>query len=164
MEERRQRHWLHELFEVGILLKGINGALELIGGTVVLFVSAAKIQSFLFFITAGEVADDPTDAFSNFVRTTASHYTASSQHFLVFYLFTHGIVKLALIYVLYKEKIWAFPAAMSIFSLFVVYEAYRFLHTYSPFLLLAITFDLIIILLIWSEYRYRARLSPKEQL
>jgi uncharacterized membrane protein len=156
MEERARTHWLHELFEIGIVLKGINGALELIGGTILLFVSSAKISAFLYFITAGEVADDPTDPFSHFLRSTASHYSAGSQHFLEFYLLSHGVMKVFLSYALYKEKVWAFPAALSIFSLFVLYEGYRFLHTHSPFLLAAIVFDLVVIGLIWNEYRRRS--------
>jgi hypothetical protein len=56
---------VHRFFELGILLKGIDGALQLIGGLLLLFLSPSAIGGVALFLVRGELREDPTDLFSN---------------------------------------------------------------------------------------------------
>jgi len=52
---------------------------------------------------------------------------------------------------------WAYPAAIVAFLFFLIYQLYRYTHTYSPELLVLSAFDVFIIVLTWLEYgRLRA--------
>jgi uncharacterized membrane protein len=146
---------LHEAFQVGIVLKGLIACAEIVGGAVLIFFTTARVDLIVNYLTADELAENPGSFFANLVQRAGESYTAGSQHFLIFYFLSHGLVKLFLIIALWKEKAWAFPASLAIFSLFVVYQTYRFLHTHSPLLLLVTVFDLVVIYLVFREYRRR---------
>jgi uncharacterized membrane protein len=45
-------------------------------------------------------------------------------------------------------------------SLFIVYQLYRFFYTRSLGLIVLTVFDLIVMILIWHEYRLLRRYSP----
>jgi uncharacterized membrane protein len=48
---------------------------------------------------------------------------------------------------------WAYPAAIVAFTLFVVYQLYRYSHTHSTALLALSALDAAVIALTWLEYR-----------
>ncbi|BCG83133.1 hypothetical protein MesoLj113b_66750 [Mesorhizobium sp. 113-3-3] len=48
----------------------------------------------------------------------ASNFSVSTQHFYAFYLLSHGIVKLALVVALLKNKLWAYPSSLIVLGLF----------------------------------------------
>jgi uncharacterized membrane protein len=51
------------------------------------------------------------------------------------------------------RKIWAYPLAMGVLALFVVYEGTEWLRNGSPFLAVLAVFDLFMIGLVWKEWR-----------
>jgi uncharacterized membrane protein len=53
------RDFLDWVFEVGIVLKGLNGLLELVGGVLLLIVSPAAIKGIVVTLTAGELSENP---------------------------------------------------------------------------------------------------------
>jgi uncharacterized membrane protein len=54
---------------------------------------------------------------------------------------------------LLRNKLWAYPASLVILSLFIAYQVYRFSYTHSVGLVVLTAFDLIVMVLIWHEYR-----------
>lgn len=56
-------------------------------------------------------------------------------------------------YNLLKHRLWAFPFSFVLISLFIIYEALRFTYTHSFILLGVILLDIIILWLIWREYK-----------
>ena len=114
-------------------------------------------------ITADELSDDPNDFWANFLVHGAQSFSLSSQHFLAFYLLSHGVIKGFLVLALFKEKLWSYPLAMVIFSLFGGYQIFEFTRTGSLWLLVLTVLDIFIIILTWHEYRYMRKtgLKPK---
>ena len=54
---------------------------------------------------------------------------------------------------LLRGKSWAFPASLVAMSLFIVYQVYRFSYTHAFGLVVLTAFDIILVMLIWHEYR-----------
>lgn len=151
---------LHRLFEIGVILKGVDGALEVIGGSLLLAISHPTLSQFVFAITRQEILEDPHDLVANALRSLVVHLSVSTQTFSSVYLLVHGAIKIALVVGLLRRKLWAYPTALGVLSLFVAYQGYRLSLTHSPVLLLLTAIDLVILYLIWREYRWLRSSHP----
>lgn len=69
--ETRRPTVLDSVFVVSLILKGIDGVLELIGGVLLLVIPADKIGTFVQIITQHEIAEDPDDLIANAIRHVA---------------------------------------------------------------------------------------------
>jgi uncharacterized membrane protein len=145
----------HRLFEVALLLKGFNGLVELVGGVLALFVPLQRVNQLVLWLTASELEDDPNDWLANGLIHAAEKLSMGTKLYASFYLLTHGLVKLFLVYSLWRERIWAFPVALSLMAALVCYSIYRFTHTHAVGLLLFAAIDLFIMSVIWREYLTR---------
>ncbi len=146
---------IFRIFEISLILKAINAAIEIAGGFVVLFVNKVFLITYVLNLLQGELTDDPRDFIANFIVNSAAAYSIGSQYFFAVYLLIHGFIKIFLVISLFKKKLWAYPTAIAVFSLFTVYELYRLNITYSLWLLGLIILDLIIILLTIHEYKVK---------
>ena len=142
-----------QFFRISIMLKGLHAVLEIIGGLLLVFISPAVITKFVVWITQNELLEDPNDFIANYLLNAAARVSLSSLIFGASYLLSHGILKLILVIALLKRKLWAYPCSLALFSLFVVYQIYRFSITYSLGLFILTVFDLVVIWLIWKEYK-----------
>ncbi|MHB8174923.1 MAG: DUF2127 domain-containing protein, partial [Nitrospirota bacterium] len=66
----------------------------------------------------------------------------------------HGAVKLFLAAGLVRNKLWAYPASIAIFSGFALYQFYQLSLGYSLFLWIVTIVDILVVGLIVHEYRY----------
>lgn len=146
-------HRIHQVFQVSVLLKGAHALVECIGGLVLALVSTSTIVSWVNRLTQEELIEDPQDFIASHLVSMASNFSVSTQHFYAFYLLSHGLVKIALVAGLLRNKLWAYPASLVILSLFIAYQVYRFSYTHSVGLVVLTAFDLIVMVLIWHEYR-----------
>ena len=156
MNERR----VHQVFEISVLLKGAHALIECVGGLLLAFVSTDAIKHLVIFLTQNELVQDPNDFVATHLRDLAQTLTISNQHFYAFYLLSHGLVKVLLVIGLLRNKLWAYPASLVVLSLFIVYQLYRFSYTHGIGLIVLTVFDVIVIWLIWHEYRLM-RQHPK---
>jgi len=151
----KERKW-HEFFELGILVKGIDGILQLIGGAALLFVSSADINTIALFFIRGELSEDPKDFLANlFLNATQS--VIRMQTFAGILLIVHGAVKIFLVAGLVRNKLWAYPASIMIFGGFVLYQFYQLSTGYSLFLWIVTIIDILVIALIVHEYRHKKK-------
>jgi uncharacterized membrane protein len=156
MNERR----IHQTFEISILLKGAHALIECIGGLVLAFVSTSTIASVVNALTQEELIKDPKDFVAAHLLGLAQNISVSTQHFYAFYLLSHGVTKLFLVIGLLRNKLWAYPASLVVLGLFIVYQLYRFSYTHGVGLIVLTVFDIIVMGLIWHEYRLIRR-HPK---
>ena len=143
---------LHETFEISIILKGLHSILEILVGFLILCTTKTSILSFTSFLTASEIKEDPHDFLALYFVKIANNFSISGQYFITIYLLSHGIIKLFVIYGLYKKKMWAYSISIIVFTLFIIYQLYRHTFTHSIWLLLFTIFDSIIILLTIHEW------------
>lgn len=145
---------LHLAFEVSLWLKGLFALSEAIAGVAVNFISQNFLLSIVLWFTKEELAEDPQDAVAHFLLHAAQHFSASTQMFAALYLLGHGVIKLWLIVGLLRRKLWYYPIAMVVFTLFIAYQLYRYSFTHSVWLLLITVLDIVVIALTWYEYRF----------
>ncbi len=144
---------LHKSFEIGILLKAIDGVLEIIGGILLIFLNPSRLSKLVIWLTQRELSEDPRDVVANFLLRLSSKFTVSVEYFGVFYLVSHGIVKLVLIIFLWKRKPWAYPLTIVSLILFIIYQIYRYTLQPSIGLIILTIFDIVMIILTFIEYK-----------
>ena len=142
MQERR----VHQIFAVSVGLKGLHALLEIAGGIALYGFSADAIARWLDEIDRGGLV--------------ARYFDLSEQHFYAFYLLSHGLVKVVLVYGLLKEKLWAYPASFVVFGAFIAYQLYRYSFTHELSLIFLSVFDLFVIALAIHEYRLLRKHLP----
>jgi uncharacterized membrane protein len=148
-----RRDILHESFEFGILLKRIDGVLEILGGFIMLLLNPSRLDKLIVLLTQHELSEDPKDFISNYLIKFSSGFSISTQHFGSIYLFSHGIIKLILVYLLWKKKIWSYPLAVLFMIIFIFYQVYRYTFTHSIWLIFLTVFDIAMIVLTLIEYK-----------
>ena len=145
---------LDKIFEGGIILKGIDGALEFVGGLLVLFVSPAALHNFIMLVTHRELVEDPHDKVANLLIHLTDHYSAGGRTFLVIYLWVHAAIKLIAVIGILRNQLWAYPFSLVTLGLLVVYQLYDIFFVKPSVGMVALTiFDVFILWLIWREYK-----------
>jgi uncharacterized membrane protein len=150
---QKRKGLIHVSFEIGLLIKGIDGILEVLGSILLLLVSPNQVHKIIAKITRHELSEDPNDFIAKLLLSLSNRYSVSVQFFSAFYLLSHGIIKLIVIYLLRRRKYWAYPLSIVFFLLFIVYQTYRFFNTHAIWLIILTIFDLLMIYLTYKEYR-----------
>lgn len=153
LERLRHSPLTHVAFEIGILFKAIDGLVELVGGAILLFVPTGAIHHTVKALTRHELSEDPNDFIATHLRHLVEQFSADVQLFAAIYLIVHGVVKIGLVWGMFRTKLWAYPAAMVIFGAFVVYQMYEYALVPSFWLLALSVLDTAVIALTWIEYR-----------
>ena len=143
---------IHFVFEVSLTLKAIFASLEIVAGILVYMVSPQFFLNFIITITADELTKNPQDLIVNYLLHFAQSLSVGSQHFIAFYLLSHGVIKLLLVVGLMRNKLWCYPLSIAVFIGFIFYQLYRFTFTHSLWLMVLTVFDVVVIWLIWHEY------------
>ncbi len=151
---------LDRTFEISISLKGLDGALEIVGGLVLLFVAPATLQQWAKSLTAHELAQDPHDFIANHLLHSASQVSRSTTLFGAVYLLSHGIAKVVLVVALLREQLWAYPWMIALLGAFIAYQIYRLTYRVTVGLTLLTLFDAFVAWLTWLEYRKRRSAAP----
>src|SRR4051812_18626260 len=94
-------------FRVSVILKGVDGALEIVGGLLLLLVSPATIQSIVRSLTQHELSEDPHDFIASHLLRSARDLSHSTVLFAAVYLLSHGIAKVVLVIAVLRDQIWA---------------------------------------------------------
>lgn len=155
-------HRIHQIFQISVLLKGAHAVIECVGGLGLALVNTNSIVALVNAMTQEELVEDPGDFVATHLFSMAQDFSVNSKQFYAFYLLSHGIVKLGLVIGLLKNQLWSYPASLVVLGLFIVYQLYRYLYAQSVGLILLTVLDLVVMGLIWHEYRLvRRHLTPR---
>lgn len=143
---------LHRVLELGIILKGFDAILEMIGGILFWFASNVTFDQWVISLTQHELIENHQDKVALLFRQAVSQISADAHLFGSVYLIVHGLAKLWLVTGLLRGKLWAYPATFGFLSLFIVYQLYQLSYSFSVGLLMLTFFDSIFALLILREY------------
>ena len=147
---------LDRTFRISVTLKGLDGALELIGGLVLLFVRPATLAHIVRALTQHELSQDPHDVIARHVLRSAGHLTAGTTLFAALYLVSHGLAKLVLVVAVLRNQTWAYPGMIVLLGAFIVYQLYRLVMVRFTVGLTVLTlFDAFVVWLTWREYEAR---------
>jgi uncharacterized membrane protein len=155
---------LHESFEVGISLKGLGGLIEIFGGVILWFVKPSAMNDLVRRVCGDLLVDAPHNIFASHLMNASQKMADGGTTFASLYLLSHGIVKVALVIALWRDKLWAYPLTIVVFAVFMGYQMRRFTHTHSWALVALTIFDAVIIFLTWKEYQRQqlARFKKEE--
>ncbi len=159
MNERR----IHQLFEISVLLKGAHALIECIGGIILALVSTESILQLANRITQPELLNDPNDFIATHLLAWAQDFSVGTKNFYAYYLLSHGLVKVLLVIGLLRGKMWAYPASLVALALFIAYQLYRFTDTHGIGLIILTVFDLVVMILIWQEYKVVRQHMPAKR-
>jgi uncharacterized membrane protein len=157
----RPRDLLDQTFEIGIILKGLDGVLEVIGGPLLLVVSPATIDRMVTNLTQHELSEDPHDFLATHLLRTAHGLTGSAILFGAVYLLAHGLVKVILVTALLKNQRWAYPWTIAFLGIFIAYQVYRLSFQPSLGLTGLTIFDTVIAWLTYREYRKQLTVASR---
>jgi len=152
-EEIKEHNIVTGAFDVGVVLKGLNGLLEIIAGLFLLFIPLHDIQRFLIWVTGKELRVDKQDVIANHLVHLANTLTARTYQLTIAYLLIHGFVKVFLVVMLLRRRLWAYPVAIAVFTIFGIYQAYQYSYTHSALMLALTVLDVAVIVLTSLEYR-----------
>ena len=145
---------LDKTFKIGLVLKGLDGILEVIGGILLLFVSPDTINHLVRVFTAHELSEDPHDLIANYLLHTTAHLGRGTTIFGAIYLLSHGIAKIVLVALVLRDKLWAYPWLIGLLLAFIAYQLYRITAVhFSIGITLLTIFDAFLVWLTWREYR-----------
>ncbi len=152
MTKPRQEKYLRKLFDAGIILKLIDGLVQTAAGLAFWLAGPAAINRLLRGLTATELAEDPSDFVANSL-IRLGHIPATSGSFVVLFLLSHGITKIFIATNLLKNRLWAYPLGLILFTGFGVYQTVAYWRTPTLTISVLTILDFLVVALTWHEYR-----------
>ena len=129
--DARREQRLHRFFEITLLLKALFAVGEIVAAIGVYVVPLDTGRRFCrrgYQRRAGErtrmISSPP-------IWRLGANLSVGTQHFVAFYLLSHGAVKLWVIIGLMRERLWYYPVALVLFTLFIIYQIHRYMLTHS---------------------------------
>ncbi|GAA4160612.1 hypothetical protein GCM10022286_16900 [Gryllotalpicola daejeonensis] len=142
------------VFLVGVVVKGVDGLVEFLGGAILLFVTPGQILGVTQSVFAHELAEDPDDPIANAVLHGVAHLDSGATAFLAAYLLVHGVVKLAVVIALLLGSRRIYPWAIVVLVLFLIYQLYELITAPGVGVIILTALDAVIIWLTWREWRH----------
>ena len=148
---------LHSAYIASIAIKGLNGVLETILGLT--FLLTGSLHWLIHRLSQMEMIADPHGWVGMRLHRALAEMSVKTQSFAAIYLFAHGVIKIILAWGLLRDRRWAFPVSMILLGLFVCYQLVHFAETRSIVLPFLAAFDVLVIWLIWKEYKRAKRVG-----
>jgi uncharacterized membrane protein len=149
----------HTFFLLSVWCKGIAGLVETIGGLLLLFIPQSGLKALVIFLTAPELAEDPSDRVATLLQHTVQELGVDTKLFASNYLIVHGLIKVLLVAGMLSGRLWSYVVSLWFLAAFIAYQTYRFFFTHSLWLIALNLIDLIVAFLIWWEYQARKQIS-----
>ena len=151
-----------KLYQGGLWIKGINGLLELIGGGILAIVPAAVFSRIVDFLTRHNLGHNSKDRFFGMLARGVVHLGGDDRSFSVFYLLSHGVVKIVIAVLLLREIRSAYPVGLGLFGLLIGYELYRLAVLPGILIGSVVLLDLAILTLIVRHHRAALQAETSE--
>lgn len=156
MTDRAERA-IRLFFDASLWLKALLALVEIASGITVWFASKETLLELGLRATRHAVPAHARDVVAAWLFHVVEGLSISAKLFAALYLVSHGVIKLWLVVGLLRRKLWYYPVAIVAFSLFIVYQLYRYTLTHSAFLIFLTALDVIVIALTLHEFRYLRR-------
>ncbi len=153
MPESSDHTLLDRVFDVSIILKGIVGVAELVGGVALFFVNPDMIRQWLGWLTAHLLVGHDHSPLAVWFDHLADNLGADATDFAAVYLILHGLIKVVLVWALLKQQLWAYPWMIVALVVFIVYQVYELLVHFTWAMVALTVFDLFIVALTLREWQ-----------
>lgn len=145
------------VFRFSVALKGMDGALEVVGGITLLVLSPHSIDSLARSLTQHELSQDPHDFIARHILQAGTGIHHGTAVYAGLYLLSHGLAKTVVIIAVLRDQLWAYPAMIALLGAFIVYQLYRLGQDLTLGLSLLTLFDAFVVWLTVREYRSKRR-------
>ena len=149
----------HRVFQVGLVLKGINAFFELVFGSLLLVVPFETIRDWTAVAVGWGVSVLP-EGWSGHLAGALEHLHQGMVVFVAWYFLSHGIVKAFVIGCLFKGKKWAYPLGIAVFVAFGVYQTWEIFHGGGAFYWFLNVLDAALIGLTAVEWVHASKADP----
>ena len=147
------------MFRLAVLVKGIDGAVELVAA-VVLLLAGAQVPRLVADVVTHDLLGPSDGTLARHLVAGTAEFASGDQPLVVAYLALHAVLKLGLVVALLRRWHAAYPVAMVVLAIFVAAELARAVATGSVVLPVLAAFDLAVLALVWREYRGLRRGAP----
>ena len=148
---------LHLAYLVAISIKGIDGFIEFVAGTIVAAVGSQQVYNFAVWATAPEIARHPDSHAAHAIRHGAYTFAHGAHKFAIVYLLAHGVLKIGLVINLFIEHLWIFPTSVVVLLGFIGFMGIKLAEHWSPWLFAFALFDMVTLALVLNEWRARTQ-------
>lgn len=148
---------LDKTYEIGIIIKGVDGTLELVSGILILTLSSDTILRITHFLTQNELHQDPNNFIATHIVKLGDHLANGQNIFAALFLLSHGLVKVVMVTCLLLNKMWAYPWSLSILTAFFLYQIYVMIVSPTFGMAYLTVLDSLIIYLVYREWQQQIR-------
>jgi uncharacterized membrane protein len=145
------------LFRAALLLKGFDGAVELLVAVVLAVGASTLVDGLVTAVLDHHLLGGPNGELATRFAAGAERLAGADRTFAVVYLALHGVIKCGLVVAMARRVRPAYPVAVVVLGIFVCYELVRAVRTGSVLLPVFAAIDVLIIVLIVREYRRLGR-------
>lgn len=158
LQQIRNSKWFDRLYMVTVAVKGFDGLVELVAG-LILLIAPGELHKLLSFLTgeARESSHQFMHQLAEYIAHVDTDVTRGGLTVVILFLVIHGVVKLSLVYALLRRILWAYPYALGVLVLFLLYQLYVCIVQPSVNMILFALLDAIIVWVVWGEWRKLAR-------
>lgn len=149
--------WWTRFFWIGIIGKGLDGLLEVVGGLLLLFATPGQLGSLIVAVTREELSEDPGDFIATHLLHVADNITNQGIVFAAWYLLLHGAAKVILVLALLGKRYWAYPWMLALLLVFIAYQGFELIVAPTISLAALTIFDVAVTVLTWHEYQRHKR-------
>lgn len=155
LDSIRHAPWFNTAYKIGVGIKGVDGLVELLAG--ILLLISPHSPHHLLTNAAREAAEHSQSIFQLMTRQLVHLDAQLTGHvigFVILFLIIHGVVKLGLVYALFRKIQWLYPYALGVLLVLLgIQIAPLFRHPTDLFLWLFTLLDVAIVYLVWGEYQ-----------
>ncbi len=152
-------HLLDLVFLVGVLLKGLDGLLEVLVAVPLLVVPHPDWVRLAHVFTLPGPRHDPIDLIAGIAVHEAARLGRDELVAIGVYLLVHGVVKLAIVVALLVGATRLYPWAIGALGLLTVYQLVDLVVHPSLGVAVLTVLDVVIIALTWREWRRNRTLT-----
>ncbi|HEU0266490.1 MAG TPA: DUF2127 domain-containing protein [Candidatus Saccharimonadaceae bacterium] len=155
LRDLRHAKWFELIYKIGIGIKGFDGLIELVAGLLLAF--APNLPHRVLHAIADEAAEHSGFIFHVIGKSMIhldSQLSAGVLVFIIIFFIIHGIVKLVLVYALFRKIYKAYPYGLAALIILFIIQIIPLFHRPGAIDLWVFTvLDAIIIYLVWGEYQ-----------
>ncbi|GAB6857732.1 DUF2127 domain-containing protein [Microbacterium xylanilyticum] len=148
---------LDRVFAVSLVLKGVDGVAELIGGLALLFISPSRLRDWLGDVVSFVLVGHEHSPVFHWAMHLGDSWGTGTTLFAAAYLLLHGIVKVVLVWALLREQLWAYPWMLAALAVFIALQCYELIVHFSGWMLALTLFDVFIVILTAREWQLHRR-------
>ncbi|MBS1907567.1 MAG: DUF2127 domain-containing protein [Actinobacteria bacterium] len=148
---------LDRVFAVSIVLKGLDGVVELIGGLALLFISPAALREALGDVVSFVLVGHEHSPVFHWAIHLGDSWGTRTTLFAAAYLLLHGIIKVVLVWALLRQQLWAYPWMLGALVVFIALQCYELIAHFSWWMLALTLFDVFIVFLTAREWQLHLR-------